>query len=307
MENRTLIPPYPMFGPGAEAFPDSPENPEGAISVTWKDRPPTGMVDLKANIVYQSLDGEDQLLQLFTPMSFMMMPGTPPPKYPLVVYVPGSAWHRQNPWMGIDKAQFFCSHGFAFAIVAYRPTDIGATFPAQREDVITAIKFLKQHAEEYGINADKVAIWGDSSGGHVSVSVGADAPELVSCVIDWFGPTDISQMNYYPSAMDHHGADSPEGLLIGSKNVIENPELAQAANPINKIFADKPFPPIMIMHGTKDNAVPFNQSVRLYERLMECGKDVIFYRLVNGGHGMGGFLSDEAYKLVLEFVSKHIK
>jgi hypothetical protein len=51
MQELKLIPPYPMFGPGAESFPDSPEKPDGVISVTWRDRQGGGMVDIKANVV----------------------------------------------------------------------------------------------------------------------------------------------------------------------------------------------------------------------------------------------------------------
>ncbi|MDR2529930.1 MAG: prolyl oligopeptidase family serine peptidase [Oscillospiraceae bacterium] len=307
MENLKLIAPYPMFGPGAENFPASDESPDGMQSVEWHDRQGGVMIDVKPNIVYQSLSGEDQHIQLFTPMSLFAMPGAPAPKYPLLVYVPGSAWHRQNVWMGLDKAQYFAAHGFAFAIVEYRPTEIGGTFPAQRDDAIAAIEFLKAHAAEYGIDADNVAVWGDSSGGHTSVWVGIHAPQLVKCVVDWFGPSDIDKMNYYPSGMDHHGADSPEGFLLGKVNVLENPELAQVANPINAISADKPVPPMLIMHGDKDNVVPFNQSVRLYDALKANGKDATLYKLLGGGHGSGGFVSDDALALVSEFVGKYLK
>lgn len=306
MEELTLIPPYPMFGPGSELFPDSPENPEGVISVTWQDKPDAALVDVRPNIVYQTLSGEEQHIHLLTPMSIFAMPGAPAPKHPLLVYVPGSAWHRQNLWMGLDKAQYFAARGFAFAIVEYRPTDIGAVYPEQIEDAKAAVRFLKEHAAEYGVDADRVAIWGDSSGGHTAVGVAIAAPELVRCVIDWYGPTDIAKMNYYPASMDHHGADSPEGLLMGGKNVLENPELAQNVNPINYISEDRPVPPTLIMHGSRDMLVPFNQSVRLYEKLKDCGKEVAFYRLEGGGHGSGGFLSEEAYGLVLEFVNKHL-
>jgi acetyl esterase/lipase len=239
-------------------------------------------------------------------MAMFAMLGAPAPKYPLVVYIPGSAWHRQNVWMSLDKARYFAARGYAFAIAEYRPTDIGATYPAQVEDAKAAIRFLKDHADEYGVDANKVAVWGDSSGGHTAASIGITAPEMAQCVVDWFGPTEISVMNCYPSTMDHYGPDSPQGMLIGGKAVLENPELAQAVNPNTYISADKPVPPMLIMHGSKDMLVPFNQSVRLYEKLKECGKDAMFYRLEGGGHGSGGFESDEAYRLVLEFIGSHL-
>jgi acetyl esterase/lipase len=315
MEELKLLEPYPMFG--GTPFPESDETPDGVITVKWTDVPAPA-ADIIPNVVYQELSGEQQHLQIFKPMSMLAMPEAAPAKHPLIVYVPGSAWHRQNVWRGLSKALAAVAKGFAFAIVEYRPSDI-APFPAQIEDAKSAIRFLRAHADEYGIDKTKVALWGDSSGGHTSTFVGITGNNelageqnpgescAVSCVIDWFGPTDIAMMNYYPTAMDHRREDSPEGFLIGRKNVLANPELAQKANPLNYISADKATPPFLMMHGGSDNLVPFNQSVRLYEKLREFGKDVTFYKLKGGGHGMGGFNSPEALEVLFAFVKEHIE
>ena len=315
MDELKLLEPLPMFGGGA--FPASQELPEGAISVKWADTP-APLADVIPNIVYQALSGEQQHIQIFKPMTMFAPPDAPAAKPPLIVYVPGSAWHRQNVWMGLSKALAAVERGYAFAIVEYRPSDI-APFPSQVEDAKTAIRFLRTHADEYGIDATKIAAWGDSSGGHTVAMVGITGDDAfnagaygvassgVDCVVDWFGPSDISMMNYYPSGMDHHGPDSPEGFLIGRKNVLENPELAQATNPINYVTADKELPPFLMMHGDADNVVPFNQSVRLYNKLRECGKAATFSRLEGASHGFGGFSSAEAMDTVFAFVAEHLK
>jgi len=309
MEELKIIPPYPLTPEGIASFPASEERPEGVISVDWRDTRATPPVDVRANIVYQELDGEKQHIQLFTPGQlpeiFGRSEGEPKP-FPLIVYIPGSAWHRQNPWQGLDRAIYFAGRGFAFAIVEYRPTEIGAVYPAQREDAKSAIRFLKEHAGEYNIDTEKIAIWGDSSGGHTAVHVAIDSPSLVRCCVNWFGPTDIAKMGYYPSAMEHGGPDTPEGFLIGQKHLDDYPELAQAINPITHITAERDVAPILILHGTRDMIVPFNQSVRLYEKLRECNKDVTFYRLEGADHGFRGFASNEAYDLTLEFIKKYL-
>ncbi len=58
--------------------------------------------------------------------------------------------------------------GYAVALVQYRPSDIAA-FPAQIEDTQNAIRFIRTHAEEYRVDASKIALWGDSSGGHTAI------------------------------------------------------------------------------------------------------------------------------------------
>lgn len=306
MENRKVQEPYPMFGPGSELFPASPEMPDGVRSVTWPT-PETGyMMNILPDIVYQSLGGTDQHLQICTPLDTLFIPVDLTEKRPLVVYVPGSAWHQQDVWKGVDKARYFVARGYIFAIVEYRPSDI-APFPAQIRDAEAAVRFLLDHAKEYRIDTDRVALWGDSSGGHTVVSLAVERPELARCVADWYGPMDIEQMSYYPSAQDHHAPDSPEGYLIGQIDVLENRELAQKTNPLNRITPELPLPPILICHGPMDNVVPFNQSVRLYEKLRECGKQTLFYRVEGAGHGTGGFTSREALEATYAWIDSHLR
>ena len=304
MDHRKVLEPWPMFGPGSEDFPESAEKPEGTISVSWPGGGDPAMIDVKADLVYQRLSGEEQHIQLFLPMD-MPVPGVPPKKHPLMLYVPGSAWHRQNVWMGLDRARYFAARGFVFAIVEYRPSDI-APFPAQIEDAGAALDWLLDRAEEYGIDRERAALWGDSSGGHTVLSLGFRRPESAKCIVDWFGPTDIADMNYWPSGMDHHGPDSPEGYLIGRKDVLEHPELAGATRPLNLISRSKSLPPVLIMHGSMDNVVPYHQSVLLAEKLREHGKDFTFYRLEKAGHGTGGFNTEEALQTTLEWVKQRL-
>lgn len=315
MQNRQILEPYPMFG--EVSFPESQEAPEGVIQVRWTDAP-CPRADVLPEIVYQERSGEKQHIQLFKPMAVPPSTEAVPNKYPVIVYVPGSAWHRQNVWIGLSRALSAVEQGYAFAIVEYRPSDI-APFPAQVEDAKSAIRFLKANAEQFGLDKERFGIWGDSSGGHTVSFVGITGDEYpnegtcqeencsVRCVVDWFGPTDISEMSYYPSGMDHHSADSPEGFLIGQKDVLENPELAQKTNLMNYLSAEKPIPPFLIMHGSCDNVVPFNQSVLFYEKLKSLGKEVTFYKLLGSGHGVRGFSSPEAVQTVLDFFAKHMQ
>jgi dipeptidyl aminopeptidase/acylaminoacyl peptidase len=95
-------------------------------------------------------------------------------------------------------------------------------------------------------------------------------------------------------------------MLLGGVNVLENPELAQKANPIHYLSKDKKVPPTQIIHGDQDSIVPFNQSVRLYEAMKKLNLPVEMYRLENGGHGSNGFNSDGIIDLILSFVGRHI-
>lgn len=240
-------------------------------------------------------------------------------KAPCIVFIQGSAWMKQNIYLNLANLAKIAQRGFVVAAVEYRPSDV-ASFPAQVVDSKTAVRFMRKNAAQYHVDPDNVFVFGDSSGGHTSLMVGITAGmrELdsqddeqysahVNAVVDFYGPTDISRMNDVPSTMDHIAPDSPEGRLIGRKNVLENLEEAQKTNPINYISREREIAPILMMHGSKDELVPFHQSVLIYEALRAAGKEVEFYKLKEAQHGGPQFWTCEVLDIVEEFLRKHIR
>ena len=319
MKNPELIPPY--TGP-MEDFPSSKELPDGVKTVAWKDDPAC-FIDFRFDVEYDNRDGEILNLQILMPSDEMMMPSVdmmempPKEKRPLIVYIPGSAWHRQMVYITLPRMIRIAERGWAVAIVQYRPSEVTG-FPAQIEDAKSAVRFMRKNADEYCIDPEKIVLWGDSSGGHTAVMAAITGDGLldnglysefssqVNCVVDWFGPTNVARMGYYPSIMDHGGADSPEGFLLGGVDVFENLDLAEKASPMYYLDKGNTAPPIIIMHGSSDEVVPFNQSCLLYDKLRELGMEVEMYKLEGASHGRNGFNCTEAYDTVLEFVSRHI-
>lgn len=102
--------------------------------------------------------------------------------------------------------------------------------------------------------------------------------------------------------MDHAGADSPEGLLIGGLNVLVNPEQAEPTIIMNHISQEVDIPPILMIHGNKDRLVPFEQSVLLYNDLKQKSKDVEFYKIEEADHGGPDFWSDDVLGIVQAFI-----
>lgn len=86
----------------------------------------------------------------------------------------------------------------------------------------------------------------------------------------------------------------------------EHPELTEPTVPMNYITDGSKLPPILIMHGTRDQLVPFEQSVKLYNKLVESGAIVEMYCLKGGFHASGGFNSEKAIELSLDFINRYI-
>lgn len=307
--NNRLIPPFE--GPLSE-FPSAPNSPEGVKTVRLEDS--FGLsVRFVPGVVYVQHESGPLHLHLLLPSGGEQ----PDALRPLIVYVQGSAWHRQSIFEHLPHLIRVCQQGYAVAMTEYRPSEV-APFPAQIEDAKTAVRFMRMHAWEYGVDAERIALWGDSSGGHTAVMAGVTAdgtldPGLygeyscaVRCIVDWYGPTDISQMNLVPSVQDHTGPDSPEGWLIGRKPVLEHPDLAAMTVPMHYLKPDIPTPPMLIMHGSRDQLVHFDQSCLLYRRLRELGRDVEMIRLEGAYHGFGGFNSPEALDLVIDFLDRKL-
>jgi acetyl esterase/lipase len=234
---------------------------------------------------------------------------------PTIIYVPGSAWHKQDVYNIVPMLTKVAGRGFVVALVEYRPSE-EAVFPAQILDAKAAVRFMKEHANEYSADINKVVIFGDSSGGHTALMTAFTAEEQlvehnkcvktfdcsVKGVIDYYGPTNISKMNDAPSIMDHIDADSPEGFLIGRKNVLGNMDLVEPTIVTNYISESKYIPPALIFHGDKDRLVPLTQSALLYEALRDAGKDATFYKIQGADHGGAPFWADSVLDIVEKFI-----
>jgi hypothetical protein len=156
---------------------------------------------------------------------------------------------------------------------------------------------------------------GPSAGGHLvallgtSGGVGALEGDLgghngtssrVSCVVDQFGPSDLLAMGR-SEGLDHDSPDSPESRLVGGP-IQERKEAARSASPVSYVTPDDP--PFLIVHGTADPLVPFDQSKRLYEALHRVGVEALLVPVTGGGHG--GFRSPELQRRIGQFFAKHL-
>ncbi len=243
------------------------------------------------NVAYVTNGHERQKLDLFIP------PGATNP-LPLIIWVHGGAW------LGGSKDQCpalpYLQKGYAVASLNYRLSQ-HAIFPAQLEDCKAAVRWLRAHAKEHNLDPNRFAAWGASAGGHLAALLGTagdvtkfdvganlEVSSRVQAVVDFFGPTDLTRMaqDALPSSrIDHDAPDAPEAKLIGGP-VQENKDKCAAANPIT--YVDKSNPPFLIMHGNKDDLVPYQQSELLRDALLKTGVPVTFKLVEGAGHGFGG-------------------
>jgi acetyl esterase/lipase len=263
--------------------------------------------------VYASPGGRDLLLDLYLPES-----GTRP--MPVVVWIYGGAWRAGSKDDGQTRgALWLLQHGYAVAAFNYRLSQ-EAKFPAQIQDAKAAVRWLRRHGPEFGLDGERMAAWGASAGAHLAALLGVsagveelegqleegEAPARVRAVVDFFGPTDFLQMDAHalPGGMKHDPAESPESQLIGGP-IQENREKVARANPVTYVSSgDAPF---LILHGERDPLVPVHQSELLFEALRKAGVPVVFHKIAGAGHGGPEFQSAIVRAMVLAFLDEHLK
>jgi acetyl esterase/lipase len=185
-------------------------------------------------------------------------------------------------------------------------------FPAQIEDAKTAVRFLRAHADKYGIDKDRVAAMGWSAGGHLACLLGLTDAEAglegteypkessrVQAVVDYFGPTDLAGF-----AKDETAQRGMLGPFIGAK-FADNPAAHERASPVKYVTKDDP--PFLIFHGTKDWIVPIEQSRELKEKLKEVGVPVKLVEVAGEGHGWTGRPGQETTRETLNFLAERLK
>ena len=278
-----------------------PNNPDGK-----------GIVDLKANIPFASPDGKELCLQLLKPMTPSGGKG-----WPLVVFIQGSAWTKPNQFWELPQLSLLAERGYVIASVTHRSC-FEAPAPAFLKDVKEAVRFLRAHAADYDIDKTRVCAWGTSSGGNTALLLGltgddpafeteanSEESSAVKAVVDCFGPTDVLRMlEVQYAAMPR----TKENLLymLGGGSDETYPEKLRLISPEEYVKPGRDLPPFLILHGDADEVVLYEDSERLYNKLLDNGYEADLVRVTNAPHE-GSFWSRELLEVIFSFIEKHMK
>ena len=89
---------------------------------------------------------------------------------PVVIYVTGGGFMVAPKESGFNLRTYLAEAGFVVASIQYRTVMDGANYKDGVEDVKSAVRYLRAHSDEYGIDPNKVAVWGQSAGGYLAAS-----------------------------------------------------------------------------------------------------------------------------------------
>lgn len=297
----TFEPPTPAKAPAAPA--NSPAAP--AVAPAPKFMP---------NITYTSYPREgapplELMLNLAQPAD--LKPGE---ARPCIVAIHGGGWSmgkREDLNFLISEA---AKQGFVAATVSYRFTP-GFRFPAQIEDCAAAVRFLKQNAEKYGLDPDRIGAIGFSAGAHLAMllAVGgendglgmkaADSPLTgrVRASVAFFGPTDLSSKDFAPTTTQIlNGLIGADDMIDGVSKV----DRAKKASPVTYVSKDDS--PILMFFGTKDPLVPHTQAYGMLDAMTRAGVNGRAEIIANEGHGFRAPEMTRALKDAADFLLENM-
>ena len=217
---------------------------------------------------------------------------------PAMVYIHGGGWRAGSKNRIPGFLSTAVKEGWLTVVsVEYRFTNV-APHPAQVNDCMRAVQFVRQNASKWNIDPKRIGVTGGSAGGHLSlwVALHDDAAQAdsddpverqssrVSCAVSFAGPTDWNLLG----KLDHKHPAYRQllGYEPGTPFTEMDPKSVADVSPIT--FASADDPPVLLVQGTKDNIVPMQHAQVLHERLEKAkGKSELF--LVEGAnHGVAG-------------------
>lgn len=196
--------------------------------------------------------------------------------YPVVVQIYGGAWQRGVPGDNAAFASYLASRGYVVFAIDYRHAPRWQ-WPAQLEDVRTALGWIAEHGGQYGADANRLALIGRSAGAELAM-VAAYAPGAppIRAVVSYYGPVDLAEGYRLPPRPDPLGVRAiTEAFLGGPPDAA--PDRYREASPIT--YAERPQPPTLLVYGARDHVVEARYGALLYRRLRAGGGTAVFLEI----------------------------
>jgi acetyl esterase/lipase len=241
---------------------------------------------MQPDVVYASANNTPLKLDVWYPRD------NPNPT-PTLVYIHGGGWIFGSKEGAVYQLLPFLEKGWRVVNVEYRMAG-NSLAPGAVEDTRCALRWVYRNAKQYNFDTSKIVLTGHSAGGHLSLITGmlpdgsaldnrcyadekyGDVKMKVAAIINWYGITDVNDV-IQGANLKNYGV-----MWMGSQP--NAAEIAKSVSPLTYVRAD--LPPILTIHGDKDDVVPYAHATRLKDALDKAKVTNKLYTVKGGGHGM---------------------
>lgn len=269
------------------------------VRYTWQGVP--AGVQIIRDQVFKTIGDRELILDVY-------MPELVDEPLPAIVWISGGGWKQMGRFGPQRISAWLAAHGYAIIGFEYRVSG-EAIFPACIEDCKAAVRWVRANAAEHMLDPDRVGCWGDSAGGHLAALL-ANTPDVdelqregpnlqysthVSAAVAIFPPCDLRNMVT--------ARDSVVALMGGP--IEQRRDAYELASPAAHVRRD--CPPHLLIHGTADEIVPYQQSVDYHARLLDAGVESTLVQVPGVGHDGRVHGNEEAKAIIRAFFDRHLK
>jgi acetyl esterase/lipase len=261
-----------------------------------------------ANLPYHTANGFELRLTIYSPKVLAGATRTMTLPNPTLIYFNGGGWEIGSKEHSVLDILPYLEMGWTVVTPAYRLRQV-SNAPAAVEDARCALRWVVREARTYQFDTSRIVLSGGSAGGHLALTTGliptgseldsqcpGPPPPRVAAIINWFGITDVVDLLEGPNRQQY------AVTWVGSQS--DRMAVARKVSPLTYLRADAP--PILTIHGTADDAVPYTQSTRLHQELTRLQVPNQLLTIPDGGHG--GFTRAQSimiYDTIRSFLATH--
>lgn len=224
-------------------------------------------------------------------------------KHPTLLVLYGGAWQNGKPTDNAAFNRYLAAQGYTVIALDYRHAP-RYQFPTQIRDVQTALTWIRDRADEYEVDLDRLAVMGRSAGAQLAMLLAyTTMPSPVRAVVNYYGPVDLAEGYRHPPIPDP----------IDTRAVLENflgytpdqaPDLYQHASPIHAIRSD--LPPTLSIYGQRDRVVEPKFGRLLHNQLQVRDNLSILIELPWADHAFDAVFNGVSNQLALFYTERFL-
>lgn len=256
---------------------------------------PEQPVRTTADIQFAAPDGVPLTLTVYQPPQVG--------KHPTIVAIYGGAWQRGSPNDDAPFSRYMAARGYTVVAIDYRHAP-RYRFPAQLEDVRSALTYIQQHAEALEVDVTRLALMGRSAGAHLAMLAAYQPSSIaIRAVVNYYGPVDLTKGYYDLPNPDPINSRAVLNALLGGSPE-QFPALYRQASPAELI--NKPLPTSLLVYGGRDHLVQAKFGRSLYDRLQATDSRAVWLEIPWAEHAFDKVFNGVSNQLALYYTERFL-